>query len=207
VEGILFLLKSEIPGDFYENFNSLMGMDINEFQATFLEEMISERKIIDEKFDEAYIAYEDEEFDVAEKLLKELAQQGTLYDRDYAEWGIIDIYLIQDDYEKAISSLEQKLEDVDDRFIVDDLLFLAEMNLLMDAERSFEIATLAQIEERASNFYLSDDIDPLVEAYGMISSEKELEGFKMLIEEKLIYNEIIYNDVVEHLELQYPEEF
>ncbi|PPA71701.1 hypothetical protein [Jeotgalibacillus proteolyticus] len=200
------LLLSKRPGEFYEKLEAKIEMDITEFQETFLDDLITAQIELENKYELVYDALEDEQYAPAEALLQEIITSGNEYDQDYAKWLLTDSYLEQERYADAISLLEDKISNESYRFKREDLLFLAEISLLFDPEKSLVYAQSA-IEETIFGYgvYAEYD-DQVLEAYSIINSENPLEGYRILLQENLLYNDNVLTKLSEKLAEEFPEE-
>src|SRR5690606_14004880 len=99
----------------------LTGMELAEFQKTFLKDMLEEQKTRNAKLDQAYNAIDTKQFDKAEESLKNLQKSGNKFDVDEAYWILTDVYLEQGLYEKTIAALEEKISKGEEEFLIDDL--------------------------------------------------------------------------------------
>lgn len=206
------LLVSLSPQRFYMEMESITGMEIEEFETTFLKDEIEYSNAIADLFDEAYEAYEEERFADAVPVLEEIAEMGKKFDADEALWMLTDIHLEQGKFDEAVALLEEKIASGDEEFRTDDLLLLAEVHLLMDPAKSLEIAkqvkeeTGATSEEDMVGYYYMDP-NSLIEAYDTIVNGNESEGYKRLFDEGLLYNMVVWEILEERLAEEYPEKF
>ncbi|WP_088006264.1 collagenase [Indiicoccus explosivorum] len=206
------LLASESPISFYEEMESITGKDIEAFRKTFLEDEIEAAAVIADLFEEAYDAFDREQFADAKLPLEEIVRTGGKYDADQALWMLTDVHLELGETGEAVRLLETKLETGDSEFRTDDLLLLAEVYLLTDPAESLEIVkkvkeeTGAETADDMGGYYYMDP-DSLIKAYGMINSGQEAEGYTLLFEEGLLMNTVIWEKLEEQLKKKYPNEF
>ncbi|AQQ53490.1 collagenase [Planococcus lenghuensis] len=211
-EALQQLLSSLSPQRFYTEMELITGMDLDEFEATFLEDEIAYSETIADLFDEAYEAYEEERFVDAVPVLEEIAAIGGKYEVDEALWTLTDIHLERGEFAEAIDLLERKLETGEEEFRIDDLLLLAEVHLLTDPAQALAIAQQVKeeigesAEEDPAGYYYTNP-DSLINAYSAIVHGDEVEGYRQLFDEGLLYNLVVWEILEERLVEEYPEEF
>ncbi|MGO1058850.1 hypothetical protein ACTL32_06970 [Planococcus sp. FY231025] len=206
-EVILELMVSESVRAFYSMFEEKTGQSIEEFQETFLEEMIAEQREMKKMFDSLYAAMEAKQDTVAEGHFQAIENTGDAYDIDEAYWIMADFYLEQELYSKAAELMNAKTAKGDERFLIDDLLLLAEIHLISNPKKSLELAERAEQEALASGDMDYYDFDSLIAAYQKINSANAAGGYKMLFEEELIYNIYVIEDLESKLKKEFPEQF
>lgn len=202
------LLASRNTSEFYRKLEALTGMELAEFQKTFLQDMLEEQKMRNAKLDQAYNAIDAKQFDKAEQILKDLQKSGNKFEVDEAYWMLTDIYLEQGLYAKAIASLEEKISKGEEEFQIDDLLLLAEVQLIMDPAKSLEQLKQAKaLNEESGDYYDPMELELLEQAYQKINSPSPLSGYKMIVEQELVWNPYVMEDLNEKLAKEYPGKF
>lgn len=202
------LLTSRNTSEFYRKLEELTGMELAEFQKTFLKDMLEEQKTRNAKLDQAYNAIDTKQFDKAEEILKNLQKSGNKFDVDEAYWILTDVYLEQGLYEKTIAALEEKISKGEEEFLIDDLLLLAEVQLIMDPAKSLELAKKAKaLNEESGDYYDPLELDLLEQAYQKINSPSALSGYKMIFDQELVWNPYVLEDLNEKLAKEYPGKF
>lgn len=204
---IVELLASESVKEFYGALEDMTGQGIGEFQATFLDEMITEQNHMETNFDDLYAAMQSRRFKDADRILGMIKETGDVYDIDEAYWVMTDGYLKHGLYDLSLKLVESKMKQEDGRFRVDDLLLAAEIQLLADPEQSLLLAIEAKEEAQATDQMDYHDFSRLISAYQKINSSSAAEGYKMLVEEGLIYNGFVAADLESKLKREYPEQF
>lgn len=201
------LLESESVNAFYESFEEISGQTIEEFQRTFLLDMIAEQKLLEKNLDGIYTAMEAKQYSDAEKHLEEIKKTGDEYNIDEAYWIMTDNYLAQGLYENALELMEEKIALGDEQFLIDDLRLMAEIHLLSNPEKSLELASKAEQEAQKAgeaDFY---EFDALIPALQKINSPNATIGYKILIREELIYNGYVLEALESKLNKEFPEQF
>ena len=202
------LLKSRNTSEFYRKLEALTGMELKEFQKTFLKGMLEEQKMRNAKLDQAYNAIDTKQFDKAEQILKGLQRSGNKFEVDEAYWLLTDVYLEQGQYEKTIASLEEKISKGEEEFQIDDLLLLAEVQLIIDPAKSLEhVKTAKALNDESGGYYDPVEIGMLEEAYQKINSAHPLDGYQMMFEQELLWNPFVLEDLDKKLAKEYPGEF
>lgn len=201
---IIELLGTKSTAEFYSTLEEITQQDLAEFQDTFLDEMISDQQAADEKYNRLLTAIEMERFAEAEEYAADILKTGDEYDADEAMWLMTDMYLQQGLYEKAAAYTEQKLKDNISLFPIDDLLLLSEIYLLTDPEKALKYHLEAEKEAEASGETDYYDFGLSVPAFEKVNSADPLKGFKILIEEYIVYNETIRKQLLKQLEAEYP---
>lgn len=204
---ILELLESESVKGFYALMEGKTGQTIEEFQEMFLEDMIAEQQELERTVDLLYSAMEGKRYTEAQDHLQTIKKIGDTYDVDAAYWSMSDGYLQHGQYDDALKLMEEKVEQGDGTFLVDDLLLMAEILLLSDPEKSLELAGKAQQEAEAAGELDYYDFGRLIPAYQKINSPNALGGYKMLLDEELIYNGAIMEDLETKLKKDFPTQF
>jgi hypothetical protein len=202
------ILGSESTAEFYSELEDLAGMDLQQFQETFLSDMEEEQKARNAKLDQAYRAIEKKQFEKAEELVNGLKKSGNKYSMDEAYWMLTDIYLEQGLYEKAIASLEEKISQGEKEFMIDDLLLLAEVQLVIDPIKSLEHVKAANaFSDENGDYYDPAQIDMLLEAYQKINSRDPAGGYKLILEQELVWNPYVLEELKKKLSKEYPGKF
>ncbi|MGI2329138.1 hypothetical protein [Planococcus sp. YIM B11945] len=196
-------LPAKLPSEFYDLLKEITGMTLSDFQATFLDEMIEENKTEQNKYDTAYEAMEKGNYEEAQNLIDELAISTSEEDLGHLAWMQTDLYLMQGQFDEAIDFMENQLENGDAENRIDDLMTLAEIYVLIDPEKSLELIQLAEEESsKAEELY---DLEAYLEAYELISSSSPYEGYMLLLDEELVYNETIIKKLTEKVEKELPK--
>lgn len=206
-ERIIELLATESVAQFYRSLEDITQQDLVEFQETFLDQQISDQQKAEEKFNRLLTAIETERYAEAEDYAADIVENGSVYDVDEAMWLLTDMYLQQGEFEKAAKFTEQKISDEISPFPVDDLLFLSEIYLLTDTKKALDYHLAAEKEATASGESDYYDFSLTVPAFEKIESQERLAGFKMLIDEQLIYDEVIVEQLQKQLQAEFPGEF
>lgn len=201
------LLPAKMPSDFYDMLETATGMQLADFQETFLDEMIEESEIEQAKYDAAYKAMETKEYPEAEQILADLMKNATEDALGQLIWMRTDLYLMQGQFDEAIRFMEERLENGDPSYLIDDLTTLAELNVLIDPQKSLELiqeadAAVQKDENMDFSYY---DLEGYLEAYELINSGSPLEGYMILLDEELLYNETIIEKVEEKVETDFPK--
>lgn len=200
-------LPAKMPSDFYNILETATGMKLTDFQETFLNEMIEENKVEQAKYDAAYEAIETQDYAEAEKIFADLMENATEDDLGQLAWMRTDLYLLQGQFDEAIRFMEKRLENDNSSYLIDDLTTLAELNVLIDPQKSLELiqeadAALQKDENLNFSYY---DLEGYLEAYELINSALPLEGYMILLDEELLYNQTIIEKVEEKVETDFPE--
>src|SRR5690606_9215268 len=139
---------------FYEILEDMTGMELAEFQKTFLDDMIAESKKEMAQYDAAYAAMDKKDYKKAFELVEKLKETASEQDMNQLAWMETDIYLMQDKFDEAIEGIEKRLEENDDpESRLDDLTSLAEIYVLVDPKMSLELI------EEAENLADADEAD------------------------------------------------
>lgn len=197
------LLAAKMPSEFYKMLEETTGMTLVEFQETFLDDLIAESKNELERYDAAYEALEKGNLEEAQTLIDELSALAAAEDLAELAWMQTDLFLIQGQFDKAIAFMENRLETGDPEDRIDDLMTLAELYVLIDPEKSLELIQQAD-EESADGEYMYE-LDAYLEAYELIDSPSPQEGYLILLDEELIYNETINKKLAEKVENEFPQ--
>lgn len=204
---ILELLEAKSVNAFYASMEEKTGQTIEEFQEKFLAEMISEQQELEKTVDLLYSAMEGEQYAEARSHLETIGQVGDAYDLDAAYWTMSEGYLQHGQYEDALKLMTEKVEQGDAAFLVDDLLFMAEIQLLSDPGKALELAKRAQQEAESAgemDYYV---FEKLIPAYQKINSPNPTGGYKILLDEELVYNGTVLEDLEIQLKKDYPAKF
>ncbi|HSJ36865.1 MAG TPA: hypothetical protein VK945_01480 [Planococcus sp. (in: firmicutes)] len=200
-------LSAKMPSEFYGMLEEATGMQLADFQETFLDDMIEESTAEQEQYDAAFEALENEDFSEAEKIIGELTENASEEDLHQLSWMQTDLYLMQDQFDRAIRFMEGRLENGDPDYRIDDLTTLAELYVLIDPEKSlaFIKEADAEMQEDEDVDFAYYDLEAYLEAYELINSDSPLEGYMILLDEDLLYNETIIEKVTEKVETEFPE--
>lgn len=206
-ERIIELLATETINDFYSSLEAITQQDLATFQETFLDQMISDQQEAEVKFNKLMTAIEMEQYQEAEKYAIEIQETGDEYEADEAMDWLVEIFLLQGQFDKARDLVEQKIEEDKSLYPIDDLLYLSEMYLLTDTEKAlnYHLAAEQEAEENDETDYY--DFDLTVPAYQKINSADRLTGFRLFIEERLIFDGRIEEQLLQQLKAEYPTEF
>ncbi|MGK7379133.1 tetratricopeptide repeat protein [Planococcus sp. 1R117A] len=196
-------LPAKLPSEFYEMLEETTGMTLGDFQKTFLDDVVEESKTEQEKYNAAYEAMEKGNYAEAAGIIDELSALASDEDLSQLAWMQTDLYLMQGQFNEAIKFMERHLENGDPEYRIDDLTTLAEIYVLINPEKSLElIKTAAEESSEDEDMY---DLEAYLEAYELISSSSPYEGYMILLDEELIYNETIIKQLTEKVEKEFPE--
>lgn len=201
-------LPAKMPSEFYGMLEEATGMTLAEFQETFLDEMIEESLAEQAQYDAAYDAMEKGDYEEAAAIIDELTASASEEDLHHLAWMQTDLYLMQEQFEEASRFMEERLETGDPEYLIDDLTTLAEIYLLIDPEKSLDLIQQAEaaVEQDEDEMYFSYyDLEGYLEAYELINSNAPREGYMILLDEELLYNETIIEKVTEKVETDFPE--
>lgn len=206
-ERIIELLQTESINDFYSRLEAITEQDFATFQETFLDQMIIDQQAAEEKFNKLMTAIEMEQFAEAERYAGEIQETGSAYEADEAMGWMVEIYLLQGQFEKAQKYVEHKIAEDNSLFLIDDLLFLSEVYLLTDTEKALEYHLAAKQEAEAADEADYYDFGLTVPVYEKINSVERLAGFTSIIEEKFIFDLLIEEQLIKQLRVEYPGKF
>lgn len=206
-EKIIELLGTETISDFYSKLETITQQDMATFQETFLDQMIRDQQEAEAKFDKLMTAIESKQYTAAEKYAKEIQETGNEYEADEAMSWQVEIFLLQGQFDKARDLVEQKIEDDKSLYLTDDFLFLSEIYLLTDTKKALHYHLAAEQEAEANEETDYYDFGLTVPAYQMVNSSDSLTGFKLFIDDRLIFDEIIEEQLLKQLAEQFPGEF
>lgn len=200
-------LPAKMPSEFYGMLEDATGMKLADFQETFLDDMIEESTANQEKYDAAFEALEKENFAEAEKIIGELTANASEEDLHQLSWMQTDLYLLQGQFDEAINFMEDRIENGDPEYRIDDLTTLAELYVLIDPEKSLELIKEADdaMQENEDMYVAYYDLEGYLEAYELINSDAPLDGYMILLDEELLYNITIIEKVEEKVEKEFPE--
>lgn len=193
--------------EFYGMLEDATGMKLADFQETFLDDMIEESTAEQEQYDAAFAALDRGDFAKAQQMIDELTANATEEDLNQLAWMQTDVFLLQDQFDEAILFMEERLENGDPDYRIDDLTTLAELYILTDPAKSLELieeadAVMQEDEDMDMGYY---DLDGYLEAYELITSASPYEGYMILLDEDLLYNETIIEKVEEKVATEFPE--
>ncbi|WP_282020259.1 hypothetical protein [Planomicrobium okeanokoites] len=200
-------LSAKMPSEFYAMLEHATGMELIEFQETFLDDMIEESTAEQANYDAAYEAMEKRNYEEAAKIMDELKATASEEDLNHLSWMQIDLYLLQDQLDEAITFMEDRLENGNPDYRLDDLITLAEIYLLVDPAVSLELvreADAISLEDEDMEFGYFDTAAYL-EAYELINSSSPYEGYMILLDEELLYYETIIEKVEDKVAEEFPE--
>ncbi|CEG23806.1 hypothetical protein BN1080_02812 [Planococcus massiliensis] len=195
-------LAAKMPSEFYKMLEETTEMKLADFQKTFLDDLIAESKAESEAYDAAYKALENKNHKEAQRLIDELSAEASDEELARLAWMQTDLYLMQDQLDEAIAFMEKRLETSGPQYRTDDLMTLAEFYVLTDPEKSLEL--IEQADEEAIDDSYAYELEAYLEAYGLINSPSPQEGYEILLDEELIYNETILEEVTEKMENEFP---
>ncbi|WP_142829944.1 hypothetical protein [Planococcus soli] len=205
-EGIIpDLLMSRSATAFYKKLEAMIGMDIEEYDEIFLDQKITEQKKMDDWFEQAYEQLDKKDYAAMEKTVDTIKGAGDEYDRDAAEWILVDGLLDQKKFGEAADLLNQKIAEDTEEFLIDDLMLLAEIYLLIDPQLSLEKAMEAERAYQESGYYYFDE--EIIPVYKKINSSESLAGYRQLLREEWVYNSYVLDNLREKLSKDYPGEF
>lgn len=199
-------LPAKLPGEFYEILEDVTGMELAEFQKTFLDDMIAESKEEMAQYDAAYAAMDRKDFSEALEIIEDMKKKASEEDMNQLSWMETDLYLMQDKFDEAIEGFEKRLEENDDpESRLDDLTSLAEIYVLVDPEKSLELIEEAEnlADEDGADMefgFTYYDLEAYREAYELINSQTPLEGYEILLDEELLYYDAVIEKVTEKVE-------
>ena len=146
-------------------------------------------------------------YEEAAKIMDELKATASEEDLNHLSWMQIDLYLLQDQLDEAITFMEDRLENGNPDYRLDDLITLAEIYLLVDPAVSLELvreADAISLEDEDMEFGYFDTAAYL-EAYELINSSSPYEGYMILLDEELLYYETIIEKVEDKVAEEFPE--
>ncbi|QDY46188.1 hypothetical protein FK545_14860 [Planococcus glaciei] len=109
---------------------------------------------------------------------------------------------------KQLLPWRKKISKGEEEFLIDDLLLLAEVQLIMDPAKSLELAKKAKaLNEESGDYYDPLELDLLEQAYQKINSPSALSGYKMIFDQELVWNPYVLEDLNEKLAKEYPGKF
>lgn len=210
-EGILAtLLSADKKSEFYGMLQEASGMELADFQETFLDELIAESQAEMAHYDAVYAAMDKGDFAGSLSLIDELKKDASEEDLYHLSWMETDIYLMENRFDDAIRLIEGRLETGDADSRVDDLTSLAEIYLLVDPAKSLALIRDAQIvvddsSEDLDMGFTFYDLEAYGEAYELINSSSPLEGYMILLDEELLYYDAVIEKVTELVENEIQE--
>lgn len=209
-EELKTFLTVEDSDEFYEMLEATTGMELADFQETFLDELIAESEAERAQYDAAYAAMDRKDYEESLRIINELKKDASEDDLYHLLWMETDLYLMQDRFGEAIELMEERIEGGDPDSRVDDLTSLAEIYLFSDPEKSLQLIQDAQIfvddnEDELDMSFTYYDLEAYLEAYELINSETPLEGYKILLDEQLLYYETVIERVTEIVENELPQ--
>lgn len=196
-------LAAKMPSEFYKMLEETTGMTLVEFQETFLDELMAESKAESETYEAAYEALDNRDHEEAQALIDELSASASDEELARLAWMQTDLYLMQDQFDEAIAFMENRLETSSPKHRIDDLMTLAEFYMLMDPEKS--LALIQQADEESVDEAYTYELEAYLEAYELINSPSPQEGYLILLDEELIYNETINKKVADKVENEFPQ--
>lgn len=199
------LLKSRSTDTFYKNLEAMIGMEIEEYEETFLEKMIEKQDQMDEWLSLAYVQLDKKEYEELEQTVAKIKKAGNIYDRDAAEWILVDVQLAQGKFQEAANLLNRKIEEDTEEFLIEDLFLLAEIYLLIDPQLSLDAALRAEEAQQDSEYYFYEE--NLIAIYEKINSPKAKAGYQQLLREEWVYNSYVLESLNDKLSREYPGEF
>lgn len=202
---IVDLLKSRSTSTFYNKLETMIGMEIEEYQDIFLEKMIAEQEQLDEWYELSHIQFEQKDYEGAEKTATAIKEAGDIYDNDAADWMLVDIQLARGNFMEAADLMNRKIAADHADFLIDDLFLLAAIYLLIDPQLSLESALQAEKLQEDTEFYFYEE--DLMAIYEKINSSKATEGYRQLLDEEWLYNPYVLDRLNEKLDKEYPGEF
>ncbi|MFD1032350.1 gluzincin family metallopeptidase [Metaplanococcus flavidus] len=199
--------SAELPAEFYGLLEETTGMELADFQETFLDDMIKESNDKIAQFDAAYEAMDMGLYTAAATIIDQLKPSASKEDLRHLSWMQTNLFLMQEQFEEAILFMENRLETGDPAYRIDDLTNLAELYLLVDSEKSLELIQEVEIllDENLSMDFAYYDLEVYLEAYELVNSDSPLEGYTILLDENLLYNEPIIERVKEKIESGFSE--
>ena len=199
------LLESRSTDAFYKKLEAMIGMEVEEYQKTFLDGLIAEQKQMNDWFDLANEQLEQQDYDGVQKTAASIKKAGDIYEIDSAEWLLVDALLAQGKFEEAAELLNRKIAADPKEFLSYDLFLLAEVYLLIDPKLSLETALKAEeVKQNSEDYFYEED---LITIYEKINSDKSKEGYIELLEEEWLYNSYVLDYVKDELDKEYPGEF
>ncbi|GKW47329.1 lipopolysaccharide assembly protein LapB [Planococcus sp. NCCP-2050] len=196
-------LAAKMPSEFYKMLEETTGMTLVEFQETFLDDLMAESKAESETYEAAYEALDNGDHEEAQALIDELSASASDEELARLAWMQTDLYLMQDQFDEAIAFMENRLETSGPKHRIDDLMTLAEFYMLMDPEKS--LALIQQADEESVDEAYTYELEAYLEAYELIDSPSPQEGYLILLDEELIYNETINKKLAEKVENEFPQ--
>lgn len=204
-EIITELLKSRSTDLFYKKLEAKIGMDIEEYQEVFLDQLIVEQNQLEEWMRLAYQQLDQQNYQGLERTAAHIKKAGDPHDIDAAVWLLVDAQLAQGEFQTAAELLVQKLEEGTEEFLVEDLFLLAEIYLLIDPQLSLESALQAEKANPNSEDYFYEK--DLVAIYEKINSDEPQEGYRQLLDDEWVYNRYVLDKLNDKLKKEFPEEF
>ncbi|TAA73120.1 hypothetical protein [Planococcus salinarum] len=200
-------LAAKMPSEFYGLLEEATGMKLADFQASFMDKMIEESTAEQAKYDAAFAALDRGDFAEAQQIIDELTENASEEDLNQLSWMQTDVLLMQDQFDEAIVFMEERLEKGDPEYRIDDLTTLAELYVLIEPAKSLELIVEADalLQDDEDLYIVYYDLDGYLEAYELINSSSPYEGYMILLEEELLYNETIIEQVEEKVENDFPE--
>lgn len=195
-------LAAKMPSEFYKMLEETTGMTLVDFQETFLDDLMAESKAESETYEAAYEALDNGDHEEAQALIDELSVSASDEELARLAWMQTDLYLMQDQFDEAIAFMENRLETSGPKHRIDDLMTLAEFYMLMDPEKS--LALIQQADEESVDEAYTYELEAYLEAYELINSPSPQEGYLILLDEELIYNETINKKVADKVENEFP---
>jgi hypothetical protein len=191
-DGIIseLLLATQKAG-FYDGFQTVTGMTIEEFENTFM----NRKERVLELSDIAYDAAHQKNYEKAEALFLEIME----LDQGYG-YGILPyIYIKQLKVDEAIKILEENLPPHGSG---GNYKLLSELYLMKDIDVSLKYAN--QYADSISK--VGDFSERWLEALNKLKSEQKIEGYIELLQGELIFYHEIKREIYKQLRRDYPDD-
>lgn len=206
LEVIPELLLSKTMDEFYENLERITKKNLVEFQQSFLDDLVAERKVMDEKFALIQEANTSKNYEQAEVMINEIIENGHADDIERANHDLLTIYLSQHLFEEAILLWEKFITNAEYGNRTIDLARLAELYLLIDSEKAVSYIEMAK-DEVPNDHWIGTRLDQLTESYRLINSDNPIVGYNQIFENDIFFFEEVRTNLHERLVQEFPGKF
>ncbi|WP_213423989.1 peptidase MA family metallohydrolase [Bhargavaea massiliensis] len=204
-ESVLLLMNSSSQDQFYARLEKLTGKSSADFSGSLMNAYRKDEEQMQEKVKQFHDRLFKDDFEGAGQVLAAWsAAEGSRTAKEVEDYQHT-LLLHAREWKELMYSLEQKRASrpYDMRFL--DYALLAELTLLFDPEQAYDVVKEAQarITEDATTSHF---INQAAEPYQWISGNDPSEGYRMLIEDDLFFNQEIKEALFEKWQEDYPDE-
>lgn len=204
-ESISRLLNTSTQEQFYAQLEKLTQTSTEDFSASLMGAYMEDAEKKSDQINLFYESLDQRDFDGAERMLSEWSAMESGYTATEMSDFRMNFLLQKGELETLTEEMEEKLSLHPDDMRSIDYVLLAELYLLSHPEQASNLIKEAQSRlPKDATFYLF--FNEVAEPYEQIAGTHPLEGYRVLIDKELFFNQTIKAELIAKWQKEFPNE-